>query len=323
MTAKNPNSRFGPPLPIVEDPQGRKPLIFDVKRYAINDGPGIRLTIFLKGCHLSCDWCHNPESISREVQKMYSANKCIGCGICVDACPQDACELTPEGIVTDTSLCKLCGICADVCPTKATEMSGQPATVEGIMKIIEKETIFFDQSGGGVTFSGGDPLYHPEFLIELLDACGEREIHRTLDTTGFARTEVLLNVATRTDHFLYDVKMMDSELHKKHTGIGNELILHNLMTLSETGASINIRIPLIHGLNDDDENIEQTAVFVATLAGEKKRVNLLPYHNIAAKKYEKLGQANDSSGMSEPDEQKQQHVIDIFKSHGLEAMIGG
>ncbi len=298
-------------------------LIFDIKRYAINDGPGIRITIFLKGCALSCHWCHNPESISPNVQKMYSGSKCIGCGECVIACPRDACALTPDGIVTDVDLCQLCGACAEVCPTRATEMSGQLATVDDIMETIEKETIFFDQSSGGVTFSGGEPLYHPEFLIELLDACGEREIHRTLDTTGFARTDILLDVARRTDHFLYDVKLMDSERHRRHTGVDNALILRNLKVLAETGASISIRVPLIRGVNDDDENIEQTAIFVASLPGEKRTVNLLPYHNIAAKKYEKLGQAHSLDGMSEPDEQSQRRVIAIFQRHGVVAKIGG
>jgi len=298
-------------------------LIFDVKRYAINDGPGIRVTIFLKGCQLSCAWCHNPESISPKIQKMYSADKCIGCNACVDACPENACTLTPQGIVTDPDLCKLCGKCADVCPTKATEMSGRRATVDEIMATIEKERIFFDQSGGGVTFSGGEPLMHAPFLIALLDACGEKGIHRTVDTTGLTKPETLLEVAKRTDHFLYDLKMMDSAKHKKWTKIGNETVLANLVALAETGASINIRIPLIKGVNDDDENIEKTAAFVARLAGEKKRVNLLPYHNIAAKKYEKLGETWDPGDMAEPTKDEQTRIIGKFNTHGLEAMIGG
>ncbi|KAA3656612.1 MAG: glycyl-radical enzyme activating protein [Calditrichaeota bacterium] len=298
-------------------------LIFDVKRYAINDGPGIRITIFLKGCYLDCAWCHNPESISPKVQKLYSADKCIGCNTCVEACPENACELTPNGIVTDPALCKLCGVCADVCPTKATEMSGRIATVEEIVAMVEKERIFFDQSGGGVTFSGGEPLMHPEFLIQLLDACGEQGIHRTVDTTGFAKTEILLDVAKRTDHFLYDLKMMDSERHKKWTNVGNERILDNLKVLAATSASINIRIPLIKGVNDDDENIEATAKFVAGLAGEKKHVNLLPYHNIMLKKYEKLGEHFDAGIMAEPEKERQQRIITLFAEQGVEAMIGG
>jgi len=298
-------------------------LIFDVKRYAINDGPGIRITIFLKGCNLNCGWCHNPESISLKPQKMYNVDKCMRCGSCVEACPNDAIQLADEGIATDTDLCELCGLCADVCPTKATEISGRIATVDEILGLIEKERVFFDHSGGGVTFSGGEPLMHADFLIELLDACGERGIHRTVDTAGMAKTETLLKVATRTDHFLYDLKMMDSERHKKWTDVGNERILENLKALAASGASMNIRIPLLKGINDDEENIEQTAEFVSNLGGEKKRVNLLPYHNIMAQKYVKLGQEFDSTEYEEPDKARQEQIIATFAAQGVEAVIGG
>jgi pyruvate formate lyase activating enzyme len=301
----------------------QNPLIFDVKRYAINDGPGIRVTIFFKGCNLKCAWCHNPESIIPTAQKMYAKEKCIGCGTCVEVCPTNAITLTPRGIVTDLELCRLCGKCAEVCPTKATEISGHEESIEEIMSIIENERVFFDQSGGGVTFSGGEPLMHSSFLIELLDACGERGIHRVVDTTGMAKTETLLDVGKRTDLFLYDLKLIDSNRHKKWTSIGNEKILENLKTLASSGAEINIRIPLIGGVNDDDENIIGTARFINELAGNKKNINLLPYHNIAKKKYEKLGRINISDKMIEPTKQRQKEIIEIFNQHGLTAEIGG
>ena len=299
------------------------PLVFDVKRYAINDGPGIRLTVFLKGCPLACEWCHNPESRSAKPQLMYSSVKCIGCSSCIEVCPQDARRLTHSGIVTDPLLCDLCGECTVVCPTHATEMSGEPTTVEALMRQIEKETIFFDQSGGGLTVSGGEPLMHPEFLIALLDACAAKKIHRTVDTTGFGKTEVLLSVAERTDHFLYDLKLMDSAKHRLHTGVGNEGILENLIALAETGAGINIRIPLVAGINDDEENARQTAAFVVALAGEKKQVNLLPFHNIAFKKYEKLGETYDPSSLAEPDQAALERVVAIFEEYGLPVVLGG
>jgi pyruvate formate lyase activating enzyme len=299
------------------------PLLFDIKRYSINDGPGIRLTIFLKGCSLNCAWCHNPESISPDLQKMYSKIKCIGCETCVEVCPMDAITLTSDGIITDAELCRLCGKCAEVCPSKASEMSGYNLSLEEILSIIEKERVFFDQSGGGVTFSGGEPLMHSEFLIKLLDACGEKGIHRAVDTTGFTNTKTLLEVAKRTEHFLYDLKLIDSERHKKWTCAGNEKILENLKILSETGTSISIRIPLIKGVNDDFENIEGTAKFISSLTGEKKQINLLPYHNIASKKYEKLGLVFNFENMSEPTFADKERIIFQFSKYGLKAIIGG
>jgi pyruvate formate lyase activating enzyme len=298
-------------------------LIFDIKHYAINDGPGIRLAIFFKGCNLRCAWCHNPESISGKVEKMYSLSKCIKCGTCVEACPENAITLHLDGITTDIALCILCGKCTEVCPTKAIEMSGKEMSVPEIMEIIEKERIFFDQSGGGVTFSGGEPLVHPKLLIELLDECGKRGIHRAVDTAGHVKTEILLEVADRTDLFLYDLKMMDTALHEQWTGAGNELILSNLKILSETGAHIIIRIPLAGGINDTEENTRETAAFINSLAGEKKLVHLLPYHKIAQTKYMKLGKPDDFGYFSEPEKETLKQIIAIFREYGLIASIGG
>ena len=184
------------------------PLIFDIKRYAINDGPGIRVTIFFKGCALNCTWCHNPESIPVKQQKMYSSDKCIGSAECIKHCPNDALTLTPQGIVTDPDACEMCGKCAQVCPTKAIEMTGELMTVEQIMKEIKREVLLMDNSEGGVTFSGGEPLLHHKFLIQLLDECGKEGIHRCIDTSGYADKKVLLEVASKSEHFLYDLKIL-------------------------------------------------------------------------------------------------------------------
>ena len=300
-----------------------KGLIFDVKRYAINDGPGIRVVVFFKGCNLNCVWCHNPEGISGKIEKMYSSAKCIKCGFCVAACPVKALTLIQEGIVTDKALCILCGKCAEVCPAKAIEMSGYYTTVAALMEKIEKERIFFDQSGGGVTFSGGEPLLQPEFLMELLDECGQRGIHRAVDTAGLVDIEVLLKVAKRTDLFLFDLKMMDSARHKEWTNTGNEKILGNLKALAETGANIIVRIPLIEGVNDDDANIEETAKFIARLAGEKKQVNLIPYHNIAQTKYQRLGKPDDFKRLREPGKENLERIVMKFGDYGVNAKTGG
>jgi pyruvate formate lyase activating enzyme len=298
-------------------------LTFDIKRYAINDGPGIRVCIFLKGCPLNCHWCHNPESISPKVQKLFTASKCIGCGECVKVCPSEACRLTKEGIITVSELCSLCGKCAEVCPTLATEMSGQSHTVAGLLEIVEKERPFFDQSGGGVTFSGGEPLLYPDFLCEILDACGQRDIHRCIDTAGLVKTETLLEVAKRTDLFLYDLKHMDNDKHKEWTGVGNQLILHNLTILADTDASIQIRLPLIKGVNASTDNITATAAFIAALPGRKKSINLLPYHSIAGGKARKLGQERDLSGINEPSPAEISAVITLFAEYDLLATVGG
>lgn len=298
-------------------------LIFDIKHYAINDGPGIRVTVFLKGCPLRCKWCHNPESISPRVQKLNSVKKCIFCSECVTACPENAIQIKNGVLTTDSELCTLCGLCAVACPTQAIEMAGEGKTVDEIMEIVEKDRIFFEQSGGGVTFSGGEPLMQADFLLALLKASREREIHTTVDTSGFCATETLLEVAEFTDHFLYDLKVMDDSKHREHTGVSNELILKNLIALASTGAGISIRIPLIKGINDDKSEMEATAAFINSLEGEKKEVNLLPFHYAARTKHEKLGQTGDESGMDETSLEEQQSIIDLFKERGLSASIGG
>jgi pyruvate formate lyase activating enzyme len=310
------------------------PLIFDIRRYSINDGPGIRITIFMKGCPLHCAWCHNPESQSPEVQKLYTVSKCIGAKDCIEVCPNNALTLTPEGIVTDTAACNLCGLCAEACPSKAIEMSGKLYGVEDLMRIIERERIHIEHSNGGVTFSGGEPLMHPEFLIEMLKACGEKGLHRAVDTCGFASTETLLEVAKLTDLFLFDLKLMDPIKHKRWTGVDNRLILKNLKILAETGANINIRIPLIKNVNTGVEEITGMAEFIAKLPfknresefatpKQKMLINMLPYHNIARGKYKKLEMFYDSALMTEPTTEDLKSAAKIFEKYGIEVEIGG
>jgi len=202
-------------------------------------------------------------------------------------------------------------------------MAGEIMTVNQVMTQIKKETILMDKSKGGVTFSGGEPLMHHEFLLEILEACGKEGIHRCIDTAGFTNTKILLEVAKKSEHFLYDLKMMDSKKHKEWTGVTNEKILENLKLLAARGMNINIRIPLIKGVNDDDKNIHESAKFIAALEGKKPIVNILPFHNIAAKKYEKLGQHYEKGIMDEPDLVRQEEIIEIFKSYGLNSMVGG
>lgn len=298
-------------------------LLFDIRRYSINDGPGIRITLFFKGCPLKCAWCHNPESQSAGVQKLYTASKCIGAQDCIKVCPNDALVLTPEGIVTDATACNLCGLCAEACPSKAIEMSGKIYTAEELMQIIGREKVHIDQSGGGVTFSGGEPLMHPEFLIELLKACGEVGLHRAVDTCGFVSTETLLEVARHTDLFLYDLKLLDPAHHKKWTGVDNRLILKNLKVLAEAGATLNIRIPFIGNVNTNEKEVTEMARFIALLPGKNPPVNLLPYHNIASGKYQKLKMFYESAEMKEPTAKEIEKAIEIFRNNDIEVEIGG
>ena len=298
-------------------------LIFDIKKYAINDGPGIRLTVFFKGCNLSCKWCHNPESMSPKVQKMYTASKCIGAVKCIENCPNDALKMTENGIVTDYNVCNLCGKCAEVCPTKAFEMLGSTIPISDLMKQIDNEAIFFDQSGGGVTFSGGEPLMHSDYLLEALKECGKRFYHRVVDTTAFAAQETVLEVAKHTELFLIDLKVMDADAHKKYTGVGNEKILKNITELAKTNVDIIFRMPLIKGVNATKENSIKTAIFINSLEGNRNLINLLPYHKIAENKHIKLGNPTNFVGFEAPSDDEVQEIISIFSDHGITATIGG
>jgi pyruvate formate lyase activating enzyme len=260
--------------------------IFDLKRYAINDGPGIRTAVFLKGCPLDCWWCHNPEGRSPYPQLMVRANRCRLCGECVKACPQGAIRLE-DRVYTDTTLCQDCGACTQVCVQGARELVGRTVTVPELLKEIERDVVFFDQSGGGVTLTGGEPLMQPRFASELLKACQAHGIHTVLDTSGYAQWDVVAQAAVHTDLFLFDLKLMDDVRHRKYTGVSNQHILLNLKRLVAGGARVIVRIPLIPGVNDDEGNLRQTRQFLTGLPG-LAGVEVLPYHDIAQAKYSAL-----------------------------------
>ena len=263
------------------------PIFFDIKRYALHDGPNIRTTVFFKGCPLRCFWCHNPEGLGSSLEVVTVQERCIGCQECVDGCPEQALSWNGDTIRRDDLLCSLCLNCVEICPSLAHEAVGYQASIERIIGEIKKDLAFYDQSGGGVTFSGGEPLAQAGYLIELLKRCGELEIHRSVDTSGYAETDRLLEVAAHTDLFLFDLKLMDSALHEKYTGVDNEQILHNLEVLSKSKTNIRIRFPLVGTINDSVENVEAMGRFLSGL-GTIDDVDLLPYHDLAGAKYRKL-----------------------------------
>lgn len=281
----------------------------------------------MKGCPLHCVWCHNPESWLEGPQKLFKAGKCIGCLSCVEACPQG---LDPRTALSSRSgsatKCLLCGKCVEECPTCALEMCGKEYPMDELMAEVEKERQIMEDSGGGVTICGGEPLMHPSYLLELLKELGRRGLHRTVDTTLFASETTVKEVAQNCELFLIDIKHMDPEKHKFYTGQSNELILSNIRMVTDMGADYFIRIPLIDGVNSDEENIEATAAFLESLTGWKRRtVNLLPYHDIGKGKHERMRTVYNPDGlvMSTPSEETQQRCIAQFDTHGINAIIGG
>lgn len=295
-------------------------IVFDIKRYAIHDGPGLRTTVHLKGCPLSCWWCHNPESISMSPAVLFRGSRCVGCGECVKACPKGALTAGEGGLVRDAALCEGCGICADVCPSGAQELCGRKMSVEELMAELRKDEIFFRD--GGVTFSGGEPLLQPEFLTAALRACGSEGYHRTVDTCGFVGGETLLQAAKHTDLFLYDLKHMDPGKHRLYTGADNTVILENLVLLAGSGAKINIRFPFMPGLNSDEANVRALADFVAGLDGITQ-VNILPYHTVAKGKHERWSMDYRLPQLLPPDEQQTRRAAEIIESYGVPVHVGG
>jgi pyruvate formate lyase activating enzyme len=274
-----------------------KATIFDIERNSFVDGPGIRTTVFFKGCNLRCAWCHNPESQSAKPQMMFYKNKCTGCGKCREKCPNSM------------EKCDLCGRCSLFCPHDAREICGKEYTVDEVLKEILKDKTFYDNSGGGVTFSGGECMLQIDFLAELLKRCKENGIHTAVDTAGHVAFECFERILPYTDLFLYDIKCYDSEKHKKYTGVSNELLFSNLKKLLQTDKTIWVRIPVIPTVNDTEEEMLTIKTFLSS-CGIPEKVELLPYHAMGEHKYAAIGK--EAQIFSVPSEEKMMRLKKIF-----------
>ncbi|MDD3079853.1 MAG: glycyl-radical enzyme activating protein [Paludibacter sp.] len=262
-------------------------IIFDIKRFAVHDGPGIRTTVFMKGCPLRCAWCHNPESISSAI-----------------------CEVPKTVRIGDKTFTE-------------NETVGREMSVDELMKELQKEKVFMNESGGGVTFSGGEPMLQHEFLNNSLDACKAAGMHTAVDTSGYVRWKLLEETARRTDLFLYDLKLMDDKKHQKYTGASNKIILENLPKLLETGKKVRIRIPFVPEVTFTKENIQQTLQFLSGLPQQPEEIDLLPYHNTASHKYERFGMENIFEGKKSLSKKNLENVQLLFEKAGFNVKIGG
>ena len=276
--------------------------IFDISQFAVFDGPGIRTTVFFKGCPLRCQWCHNPEGLSFTPQLMVSHHSCIHCGNCVKVCSH------PEGCIS-------CGECITACPLRLRKLCGTQYTPEDLAKLLLKDKDFLERNGGGITFSGGEPLAQPYFLLELIEQLGD--IHTAIETSGYCDSEVFQSVVAKLDYIIMDIKLVDSIKHKQYTGVSNEKIIRNLEYLKTCNKPFVIRVPLIPGVNDTNENLTQTALLLKD-APKLIKVELLPYHKTAGSKYSMV---NMVYAPTFDINQKANINTTCFTDHGISCMV--
>lgn len=296
-------------------------IVSNIQKYSIHDGPGIRTTVFLKGCPLRCAWCHNPESQVFQPEMVWYGEKCIGCMSCVEACPHQALKAMEQGIVIDKECCIRCGKCADVCPTLAMKRLGKEMTVEQVLAEVEKDVVFYEQSDGGVTLSGGEPLCQEEFAVEFLKRCKSRGYHTTVDTSGFVPEKVFDAVLPYVDLFLYDIKHMDDDIHQKYMKTPAAPIRKNLRHIVEKGAKVWIRVPVVPTVNDEPEHIQRIAALMRDLG--LREIYLLPYHKMAEAKYHRLSMPYTISHIAEPRLEHLQELGEILTKQGMNVYIGG
>ncbi len=294
-----------------------------IQKFSTSDGPGIRTSIFVKGCPLKCKWCHNPELMESRNQIIYSLNRCIGCGECVKMCPQHIISRDDDkGLNIDREKCSLCKLCVDNCYSKALRMSAEPMTIEEVMHVILQDKEFYDKSGGGVTLSGGEILTHPEFAFRISEECKRHGISYVIDTSGYGDYQTLLSLAKDAQMILYDMKSMDDDIHMEYTGRSNELILDNLIRLAaipDICSKIQMRMPLVSGVNDTDEIVIKTAAFYKQYG--LSEVMLIPYHDLGNAKRRGLGEREYQ--FAPPDHERIEWMKTIFMQHGMKVNVTG
>jgi pyruvate formate lyase activating enzyme len=303
--------------------QRTRGVVFDIQRFAIHDGPGIRTLVFLKGCPLRCWWCQNPEGLSTSKSLGYFEYKCIQSKRCIQSCPSHALSFDGRGLVIDRAACNGCALCVEACPSGALSIAGREIDVEELVREIERDVVLFDNSGGGVTFSGGEPLFQPTFLRESLIQCRARGIHTALETSGHAPPETFESIIDYVDLFLFDLKLLNDDEHRKYTGVSNSVIRRNLVTLvtRKRGKDVILRFPVITGINDTEKNVEDFLGFVSGLDGIRE-VDLLPYHDVS-EKYRRLGLRYQMDTSVAPSEEKLNHIKERLRHAGLEVKVRG
>ncbi len=282
-------------------------MVYNIQKYSVHDGPGLRTTVFLKGCPLSCLWCHNPESQEFKQKVQINQRKCIDCKICYNVCESDNCNL--------------CLKCVALCPSEARELVGELMTPKLLYKIIKQDILFYEESQGGVTFSGGEPLCQSKELVNLLKKLKENDVHVAIDTSGYAHKESIAQIVDFVDLWLYDIKHIDISKHEELTGVGNKLIIENLEYLLDKGANIWIRFPLIPTLNDSKDNIKSIAQLLNEL--NISMIYLLPYHSMAEDKHTRFEIDYALKGLKEPTEEQIKQAVLIFNKHNISVQIGG
>ena len=312
------DAKARPTVPSTEGPTG---LVLNIMHFALHDGPGIRTTVFLKGCPLHCWWCHNPESQSSEPEVIFFEERCIRSGDCVRACPHGALRLDGNRLLHDPARCDHCAECVAACPTTARQLAGRWMTVPEVLAEVAKDEVFFEESGGGVTVSGGEPLMQATFVESLLAALHAKGVKTVLDTCGVADPSLVRRVSENVDLFYYDLKLMDDERHRHYTGMGNTVILENLKLLAERKREVVVRVPVIPGVNDDTANFDQLTGFLRPLG--LRAVDLLPYHRFGSEKYRRLHLPYEMEGVVPPSDMQMEALAERLRRDGFTVRIGG